>query len=232
MAARHYRPGREPAGLQLCRYRSDASRRTGDDASLHFLRNWQRTLLECDLERRAVADTPRAGETQTKCYDGAVPCRRRLLRDVPVRKGNGTDHARCLRNERRTLAARSRFSAATHCSRAIWGEKPKVADADRTARRSGRASPSAPWLRFLQTTRLGPSWRCDPDPFAFRCAAGRGQSLCGTVYSRQDSRAARNGLQRRPRNLKGGDQYGQRPDVGRSGDLAARYKNFMESLAL
>src|SRR6516165_9337671 len=65
MAARHYRPGREPAGLQLCRYRGDASRRTGDDPSLHFLRNWQRTLLECDLERRAVAETPRAGETQT-----------------------------------------------------------------------------------------------------------------------------------------------------------------------
>src|SRR5438874_10117409 len=51
MEARHCRPGRESAGLQLCRYRSDASRRTGDDAALHFLWNWQRTLLECDLER-------------------------------------------------------------------------------------------------------------------------------------------------------------------------------------
>ena len=47
------------------------------------------------------------------------------------------------------LAARSRFSAATHCSGIIWREKPKVADSDRTARRSGRASPSAPWLWFL-----------------------------------------------------------------------------------
>src|SRR5215471_7201633 len=136
MAARHYRAGREPAGLQLCRYRSYASRRTGDDASLHFLRHWQWTLLECDLERRAVAEAPRAGETQTECHDGAVPCCRRLLRDVPVRKGYGTDHARCLRNERRTLAAGSRLSAATHCSGFIWGEKPKMADADRTARRS------------------------------------------------------------------------------------------------
>src|SRR5215813_15201928 len=143
MAARHYRPGREPAGLQLCRYRSDASRRTGDDASLYFLRNWQRTLLECDLERRAVAKPPRAGETQTECDHCAVSCCRRLLRDVPVRKGNGTHHTRCLRNERRTVAAGSRLSAATHCSGFIWGEKPKMADANRTARRSARAPPAA-----------------------------------------------------------------------------------------
>ena len=87
----------------------------------------------------------------------------------------------------------------------IRRKKSKVADADRTARRSGRASPSAPWLWFLQATRLGPSWRCHPHTFPFRCAAGRGQSFCATIYSRQNGRAARNGLWRRPRNLKGRD---------------------------
>src|SRR5262249_11125717 len=199
------RPGREPAGLQLCRYRSDASCRAGDDASLYFLRNWQRTLLECDLERRALAKAPRAGETQTKCHDGAVPCCRRLLRDIPVRKGHGTHHAGCLRNEWRTNAAGSRFSAAPYCPWIIWREKSKVADADRTARRSGRAPPSATWLRFLQATGLGASWRCDPDTFPFRRAAGRGQSVCATVCSWKNGRAARNGLRWRPRNFKRGD---------------------------
>src|SRR5215469_14884440 len=130
MAARHCRPGREAAGLQLCRYRSDATRRTGDDASLYFLRNWQRTLLECDLERRAVAEASIAGETQTECHHGSVPRCRRLLRDISLRKGNGTYHVGGLRNERRTVAAGSRFSAATHRSGTIWREKPKVADAD------------------------------------------------------------------------------------------------------
>src|SRR5262249_59487764 len=150
------------------------------------LRNWQWTLLECNLERRAVAEPARTGETETECHNSAVPCCGRLLRDIPVRKGDGAHHARRLRNERRTVAAGSRFSAAAHSSGIIWREKPKVADADRAARRSRRASPSAPWLRFLQATRLGPSWRCASDTFPFRCAAGRRRSFRATVYSRQD----------------------------------------------
>src|SRR5215831_797144 len=149
MAPRYCGPGREPAGLQLRRHHSNAGRRTGDDASLHFLWNWRWTMLECDLERCAVAEATRAAETETECHNGTVPCGRRLLRDVPLRKGHGAHYACRVRNERRTVAAGSRFSAAPHSSGIIWREKPKMADADRAARRSGRASPSASWLRLL-----------------------------------------------------------------------------------
>ena len=88
----------------------------------------------------------------------------------------------------------------------LYGEKnPKWLTRIELLDEADGAPPSAPWLRFLQATRLGPSWRCHPHTFPFRCAAGRGQSFCAAIYSRQNGRAARNGFRRRPRNLEGRD---------------------------
>ena len=67
-------------------YRSDASRRTGDDAALYFLRNWHSGSLCSNAIWKGVPllEAPRAGETQIKCDHGAIPRCRWLLRDVPL----------------------------------------------------------------------------------------------------------------------------------------------------